>query len=118
MSITPGKYDITLYRGSTFRQTLTWKDQNGTAINLTGWTARLQGRKSIPSDTPFITLTTENGGITLGGAAGTIELYITHMATAALVDDIGSYDLELIAGNGDVTRLMMGRILVDPDVTR
>ncbi len=118
MTTAPGKYDITLYRGSTYRTTLTWKDQNETAINLTGWTARLQMRPSIPSDTPFLTLTTENGGITLGGAAGTIELYISHTATAALTNEIGSYDLEMIAGNGDVPRLLMGRVLVDPDVTR
>jgi hypothetical protein len=66
-----------------------------------------------------LTLTTENAGITLGGAAGTITLSATATVTAALTAPFsGVYDLELVSGGGVVTRLLEGVATVSPEVTR
>jgi hypothetical protein len=44
------------------------------AINLTGYTARMQVRSTLESAEALIELTTANGRIALGGSAGTITL--------------------------------------------
>ena len=116
--MTAGTYDITIEQGATYSQVFTWKDANGASINLTGYTARMQARESVDTATTFIALTTENGGIALGGAAGTVGLTMIATATAALSIFNGVYDLELISGAGVVTRLLEGSLTVSPEVTR
>jgi hypothetical protein len=118
MTTNPGNYDITIYQGATFGRVLTWKDENETAVDLTGYTARLHMREGYDAEAPFLTLTTENGGIALGGAAGTITLSISAAATAALTAESGVYDVELITSGGVVTRLLQGSVLVSKEVTR
>lgn len=113
----PGTYDFTIYQGATFGRVLTWKDENDVAVNLTGYTARMMIRESVDASSAFITLTTENGGITLGGAAGTITLSISATATAAITQSQGVYDLELVVGS-IVTRLLEGSVAISKEVTR
>ena len=114
----PGRYNFTIYQGATFNPTLTWQDGAGNNVNLTGYTGALMARDKVESEAPFITLTTENGGITLGGAAGTVALYMSAAATAALDREQGFYDLKLTSGAGVVTRLVGGAIAIEPQVTR
>ena len=115
----PMTYNITVYQGATFRLPLTWKTGDpAAAVNLTGYTARMQIRSSVTSPTDLLELTTENGGITLGGVAGTINILITATDTAGQAWRTGVYDLELIAGSGDVRRLLEGTATLVPEVTR
>ena len=118
MTIRPGKYDLFILQGATLSAQFIWTDEEDALINLTGYTARLKAREGIDSTNAFLDLTTENGGITLGGAAGTITLNMTAAATAALTTQIGFYDLELISGASFVTRLLQGRIIISREVTR
>jgi hypothetical protein len=117
MTIDAGQHDIAIYKGATFSKVLTWKS-GGTEVNLTGYTARMQVRESIDSDSSFISLTTENGGITLGGSAGTVTLSIAAATTAAYAPLRGVYDLELISSGGIVTRLLQGSVVLHAEVTR
>lgn len=115
------KLKLQIDQGATFRRRLTW--QTGTppvAVDLSGWSARMQIRPTIGSDQVLATLTTDNGGITLGGAAGTIDLYLAASATAGYGWQNGVYDLELVApgADGDVTRLLGGSVQVTPEVAR
>lgn len=112
------KVNLQINQGATFRHRFTWKDGKGRAINLTGYTARLQARESIESDIAVITLTTENGGVVLGGSAGTIALYISDEDTTLITAKKLVYDLELVAPNGDVIRPVSGSINVSFEVTR
>jgi hypothetical protein len=84
---------------------------------LTNHTARMQVRRTIESTTPLITLTTENGGITLNGAEGFINLSITAADTAALTSS-GVYDLEIISSGGLVSRVIQGTFTLSLEVTR
>jgi hypothetical protein len=112
-------YNLEIQQGATLALVATWRDSAGTAINLGGYTARLNVRETYSSSTAVLTLTTENGGITLGGAAGTITLAATASATAALTAPFsGVYDLELVSGGAVVTRLLEGVATVSPEVTR
>jgi hypothetical protein len=116
--MTAGNYTITIEQGATLGLTLTWRDESNALVNLTGYTARMQVREQLDSATPFITITTENGGIALGGVAGTITLNITATSTAAITQTSGVYDLELVSGGGVVTRLLEGLVIIKPEVTR
>lgn len=118
MSIQPGKYNFTIYQGATFGRVLTWKDENATPIDLTGYTARMHIRSSVDDDTIIASLTTENGGITLGGEDGTITLTMSAATTTAITADSGLYDLELVNGGSAVTRLLEGNVIISKEVTR
>lgn len=83
-------------------------------VDLTGWTARQEIRASIDSDTVLNSLTTENGGITLG-ADGTIKRHLTAAQSTALGALQGVYNLELIDASGIVTRFAQGAVCVSPD---
>jgi hypothetical protein len=115
----PGVLDFNCYQGANFDYTLTWQ-VGGSAVNLTGYSARMQVRNSYDAGTAIVSLT--NGtGITLGGTAGTILLELSATATAALDGTPSTqyvYDLELVSGANYVTRLVEGRFYVYPEVTR
>lgn len=68
-------------------------------------------------DISILSLTTENGGLTLGGTAGTIAIAITATATAAVAAARYVYDLEIISGS-TVTRLVQGAFFIAREVTR
>lgn len=112
-----GLYNITAEQGATLTRTITWKNTVGTPINLTGYTARMQVRNDYEAVTSLLTLTTENGGITLGGVAGTIVITASATATAALSAGSYVYDLELVLSDV-VTRLIQGSFVVNAEVTR
>ena len=118
MTTQPVSYNLVIYQGATFDQTFIWKDPSNNPINLAGYTARMMVRTAIDAATPFITLTTENGGITLGGSAGTVVLTMTAVQTAAITETIGVYDLELVATGGVVTRFLQGTVTISKEVTR
>jgi hypothetical protein len=110
-------YDITAEQGANYTATLTYRDSSNVLINLTGYTARMQVRKTIGSSAPYLSLTNASG-ITLGGAAGTVAIAISAAALAAVPAGNYVYDLELISGAGVVVRLISGDFVVTGEVTR
>jgi hypothetical protein len=106
------RYLIRIEQGATWQTALTLRD-----TDLTGYTARMQIRATIDSDTVLVELTTGDG-ITIDGPAGQIALLLTNEQTAALDWTDGVYDLELTDPDGNVTRLLKGPVEVDPEVTR
>lgn len=120
--MTAGRVDLYIEQGATYRRTWRWNTVSTdglvlTPINLTGYIARMQIRRSQGAPAT-VSLTTENGGITLGGAAGTVTVYMTDDQTDLLQPKSAVYDLELEAPNGDVYRFIQGRITVDPNITQ
>lgn len=117
LTIEPGHYDITIFRGATYDQTFTWLDDDASPIDLTGFTARMHVRDTVDApDPPLLSLTTP-GDITLGGGSGTIRVIISAAATSALAFTKGVYDLELVDG-AVVTRLLQGAVKLSREVTR
>jgi hypothetical protein len=115
--MTPGRFNFVCPQGSTFNPRLTWKIDNST-IDISGYSARLQVRETHTSEDFIVNLTDLNGGITLGGSAGTIDLYIDAYETSSFITGDHVYDLEVISGNGIVQRLIEGRFNITPEVTR
>lgn len=112
------KKNLKIEQGATFIYSFTW-DTNGVPVNLQGYSARMQLRSPIDSPDVIHELTTENGGITLHlNPAGKISLFISDSDTAAFDFDTCDYDLEVVAPNGYVYKLMKGEVTLDKEVTR
>lgn len=116
--MTAATRDIVIEQGATFTFPLVYKDSNDVPVNLTGYTARMQVRRSKASTTAVLTLTTENGSITLGGSAGTIDIVASAEDTAAIPIKVGVYDLELVSPSGNVKRLIEGEVTISQEVTK
>ncbi|MCY1167132.1 hypothetical protein D9M73_70890 [compost metagenome] len=114
----PGAYALTIYQGATFQLRVIWQDSNRVPIDLTGYTARMQIRERLAATTTLANMTTENGGITLGGAAGTIDLLLTAVETAAISAIRGVYDLELVSPTGVVSKVLADEVDFVKEVTR
>jgi len=113
-----GTLHLTIEQGATFNPVMTWKDEVGTEINLTGYTARMHIRDTVEAASTLHEATTDNGEIALGGAAGTITFNISAAITAAFGFDSAVYDLELESAGGIVTRLLKGDVVLSLEVTR
>jgi len=112
----PGYLDLDCWQGANFDYQLTWTVA-GSAVNVTGYSARMQVRQYAESTATVLSLV--NGtGITLGGTAGTIALSAVATATSAIEAGQYVYDLELVSGAGYVTRLVEGSFIVYAEVTR
>lgn len=117
--MTAAKLKLVIEQGATFNKVITWKTGNPPlAVNLTGCTARMQIRETIQATNVLASLTTENGGITLGGSAGTITLLINAADTTLYAWTAGVWDIEIMTASGVVTRLLYGSVVVTPEVTR
>lgn len=114
--ITPGSYAITVWQGADYDKTFT-VTQNGSAINWTGYQARMQVREAADS-TAYLLSLTDGNGITLGGTAGTIAVVVTGTQTSLMSAGSYAYDLELVSSGNQVTRLLQGSFNVVGNVTR
>jgi hypothetical protein len=128
-----GNYNITCEAGATFRRTLEIEqpdlgtDPTGQTyedFSLEGYTARMQVRRTIESTAFLLELTTENGGLTINPADELNQIYIDVAAsvTASLANNFNTvnavYDLEIINGDGIVSRMLQGTFIISPEVTR
>jgi hypothetical protein len=110
-------YDISAQQGSDYSVTLTYKDSNGAAVNLTGYTARMQVRRVASSPYVYLSLTSSSG-MTLGGAAGTVAISIPAVALASIPAGAYVYDVELVSAGGAVVKPIVGSFTVSAEVTR
>jgi hypothetical protein len=105
--------EIVIEQNATFITKVNVEDVYNNPVNLTGYTAASQMRKSYYSSS-FYTIQTEvtgtsNGEITLTmSAANTANLPIGRMVYDLIIDD----------GNSNVTRVVEGIVTVLPSVTR
>ena len=122
-----GKYSFIIEQGATTNFQINWTDESGSAVDLTGYQARMQLRTDYNS-APLISLSSslksDNTGINLSGsnfitplASGSIGVYISAVSSSALDFGEAFYDLELVRGN-EVTRLLEGKIKLSKNVTK
>jgi hypothetical protein len=112
-----GRHNIEIEQGATWSLLLRYRAEPDTPIDLTGATARMQVRTTYDADVALISLTTENGRISIAGETGEITLGIDAADTEALPAGLYVYDVEVVRGES-VTRLLAGRAKVSPEVTR
>ena len=118
--VQPARLNILLQKGSTLDRTLVYysDDTLTVPVDLTGYTARMHVRGYIDDPAPTFTLTTLNGGIVLGGAAGTVRLVLADTATVDTSWEVGVYDIELLPPGGGVRPWLSGGFILTDEVTR
>jgi hypothetical protein len=108
-----GKLDIQINQGAQFRLELTVYDEDDALIDLSGWPARMK-IKSV-TDQLLVSLTTTptaNGDVlTLGGAAGTVRIFVSTDTTDPLDFVEGKYDIELVDPLSQVDRYLTQDVL-------
>lgn len=122
-----GKYSFVIEQGATTNFQINWTNESGSAIDLTGYHARMQLRTSY-DNSPLISLSSslksDGTGINLSGSngvtpleSGSIGIYISAYSSSLLEFGEALYDLELVKGN-EVTRLLEGRVKLSKNVTK
>ena len=105
---------LTVTKGSTFLQRFTWlRVPENTPVDLTGWEARMQVRLRPRDASTVLDLSSNNGGISLGGVNGTIDLHISAPATEGFNFTTGVWAIELRRpADGFVLELLSGQLIV------
>ncbi len=114
MTTLPLLHELTVYAGTTYRAEFTWKPDGTLGQDFTGWHARCRiGQAGGPAR---LELTDQPGrGLTLT-PAGQVMLALTPAQTDGLGAGAYSYQLDLTAPGGDITRFLRGRVQVVADV--
>jgi hypothetical protein len=123
-----GQYDISAEQGSTYGLNMNYKDDADNPITLAGYNARMQIRRSHTASTMLlsgdadsndatlnITMTVEDAGAAL--PTGNVKVDISAATLSGIAPGNHVYDIELVSGDS-VTRLLEGRFIITPEVTR
>jgi hypothetical protein len=108
------RYNLVIDQGSDFAINFTVKE-DGSAKNLTGYSARAQMRTSKTASSVAATFTCTISTPT----NGTVTMSLPNGTSSALAAGTYVYDLEIFtANNAIVTRLLQGSIDLTQEVTR
>ena len=105
--------NIYIDQGADFTTVISLTDSNNDALNLTGYSALAQIRKTYGSTTIAGTFTT-----TLTTDSGQLTLTLTDTVTAAMTSGRYVYDVLLTDGSGDKTRVLEGQAILTPGVSK
>lgn len=111
-----GTYNIVIEQGADFNKSLSLTDNSGDPFDLSNYSAvNGQIRRHYNSETVSANFTCT---ITGDGTAGQIAWGLNATGTAAIEPADHLYDLELVANDGTITRLLEGSVTVKPNITR
>lgn len=113
------RHNLTVYQGADYRRALEFKDESAVLMNLTGYTFRGQVKAKYSDSSPTFSFS-----FTLRDQAtepGLVDMLLAAADTAAITmtkeaDYI--YDIEMVKPDGDVVRVLEGRLKLYPEVTR
>lgn len=100
-------------QGSDFSVSVNITESDGTAKNLTGYTARAQLRKSYYSKTNV----TFTSAVT-APAEGEVTISLTNAQTANIKAGRYVFDVETVSNANAVTRILEGMVIINPEVTK
>lgn len=116
-------HDMVVDQGATVNIVFTVKNSARSALDLTGYVARMQVRRynlstRDPSPIVIADYTSYDGYLTVGGTSGTVTLLIPPAEMAAYEPGNYVYDLEVESALGETTRIVQGKFIVRAEVTR
>jgi len=125
-----GRYSFTIEQGSTLDFELQYKNATGSAINLSGYSGKMQIKSNYADNSPTIYLTLSSSlqadgtGLNFSGSngstpttSGSIGVFISAATSSLLTFDTALYDLEIASGS-IVTRILEGQVKLSKEVTR
>jgi hypothetical protein len=105
--------NLVIDQGTTFSSIITLTNQDGTAMNLTGYTVASQFRKSFQSSTA-----TSFTASIYDAATGKIRLQLSAAASSDVKAGRYLYDIELTSGAGEKSRALEGLVIITPEITK
>jgi hypothetical protein len=114
------KHDVVIRQGDTWQGYWLVQEPSGKAVDLTGYSARLQIRPNAASSTVTASITnsaTADGSIVVT-SAGEVTATLTDEKTAAIAAGTYEYDVFLDDANGVSNCLSYGLVTVEARVTR
>ena len=105
--------NIFIDQGTDFSITVDVTDTSGGALNMSGYSAAAQIRKTYGSSSVSSTFSTS-----IAEATGQVTLSLTDTQTTALESGRYVYDLNVTSSGGQTTRVVEGQAIVTPGVTR
>lgn len=114
-------YNFPIEQGASFKLLLTYKDNDGNPINLTGYSARLIWKTTLDVDQTFTTDRAPDSSysFTIDAATGRILLLLPSQTTNGFNFNSAKYDLELQSpqdlyanGGKQIVRLLYGTITI------
>ena len=116
-------HDMIVDQGATVNTVFTLKNSARSALDITGYSARMQVRKfdgttRDPKPTVVAEYTSLDGYFTIGGTAGTVTLLIPPAEMEAFEAGSYFYDVEVESSLGETTRIVQGKFIVRAEVTR
>ena len=105
--------NIYIDQGADFTTVISLTDSNNEALNLTGYSALAQIRKTYGSTTISATF-----GTALTTTTGQLTMTLADTITAAMDSGRYVYDVLLTDGSGDKTRVLEGQAILTPGVSK
>lgn len=110
----PAQYNISIWRNDTWSQVMVIT-ANDIPVSLVGSDVEIQVRKKPNSDTAEMTLTEQNGGITVGGVNNN-QITINYPVDIAAGTYV--YDMVVVFPNGNEKTYIWGNFIVYEDITK
>lgn len=114
----PGKLNLTVYKGSTYRYKIELLQANKTPLDLTGCSVAMQVRARPGLSELFLDLTVAGYISITNPVAGEITLEIPADDSEAFDFVSGFYDVKVTFSNGDEFRVLEGAFAALDQVTR
>lgn len=108
-------HDIEIEQGVPFEQGFVVREDNQLKI-LTGYSARLHFRVHYSSSNVELEASTSNSKLAIEGSV--VYIRLSDVDTSSLQYRNYYYDMELLNTLGEPVRLVEGRVLVIPKITR
>lgn len=125
-----GRYSFVIEQGATLDFEIAYTDSDGTPVDLTDYTGRMQIKNVQGGATTYITLSSslanDGTGLNFSGSnsvnpptSGTIGIFISANSSSALSFGEAYYDLEIVSGSTYpvVTRVLEGKVKLSKEVT-
>jgi len=113
--------DLSIYRGDSKTWTLTFKDSNGAAINLTGYTIFF----TVKTQTTYVDASSDTSAsisktitVHTNPTLGLSSLVLAPSDTSSLTPTKYRYDMQLKDGSSNILTVITGNFEILADVTR
>ena len=112
-----GRLNLKIEQGARFQMNWTWKDSNGAAKDLTGYSAEMQIRETADSVSSLYDSDT-GSDITITPSTGLIALDIPTATTELFTFDKAKWELEIDDGSGEKSKLLRGNVRLVKEIVK
>jgi len=112
-----GQKNFEVDQNATFSFIVEYKDNNGSPIDLTGSTAKMQVRDTKGGSKLAFSLTSPAGGITITPLLGKLTIKMTPTQTNKLFYPKSSYDIMVTDSNSNKIKIIEGFLTLSRSVT-